>query len=192
MKDLILKAQAGDRDAEYEIIKNNDGLIRHKMKQFGVPTYDEDMHSVGVTSMIRAIRKYAVNGDVKFSTYASVVIERGIMNFIVKQNNHKNRCLTEAISFESKVPNSDNATVGDFVADKFKTEDYSITFLDLQVALDSLPYIERKMFEMTYIDLLSQKEVIDTLGLNCSQSYVSRQLVKIKNKLANKMSVSCN
>ena len=27
MKDLILKAQAGDRDAEYEIIKNNDGLI---------------------------------------------------------------------------------------------------------------------------------------------------------------------
>ena len=101
-------------------------------------------------------------------------------------------CPTEAISFESKVPNSDNATVGDFVADKFKTEDYSITFLDLQVALDSLPYIERKMFEMTYIDLLSQKEVIDTLGLNCSQSYVSRQLVKIKNKLANKMSVSCN
>ena len=60
-------------------------------------------------------------------------------------------CPTEAISFESKVPNSDNATVGDFVADKFKTEDYSITFLDLQVALDSLPYIERKMFEMTYI-----------------------------------------
>lgn len=80
---LIAKAQAGDKAAREVLIENNLGLVHHIVKRFVGRGHDaEDLFQIGSIGLIKAIDKFNLDFDVRFSTYAVPMIAGEIKRFL--------------------------------------------------------------------------------------------------------------
>lgn len=80
---LIAQAQAGDRTAREVLIEENLGLVHHIVKRFAGRGYDmEDLFQTGTIGLIKAIDKFDLSYDVRFSTYAVPMISGEIKRFL--------------------------------------------------------------------------------------------------------------
>lgn len=79
----IKKAQSGDKDALANIVTENQGLVWSIVKRFTGRGYEtEDLYQIGVLGLIKAIRKFDLEFDVKLSTYAVPYILGEIKRFL--------------------------------------------------------------------------------------------------------------
>ncbi|MBQ7360122.1 MAG: SigF/SigG family RNA polymerase sporulation sigma factor [Lachnospiraceae bacterium] len=79
----IAKAQAGDRVTREVLIEENLGLVHHIVRRFLGRGYDaEDLFQIGTIGLMKAIDKFDLNFDVKFSTYAVPMISGEIKRFL--------------------------------------------------------------------------------------------------------------
>lgn len=82
-KELIKRAKDGDEAATATLLRENTGLIRSSLKRFLGRGYEsEDLFQVGAIGLIKAIRRFDLNYDVKFSTYAVPMIMGEIKRYI--------------------------------------------------------------------------------------------------------------
>lgn len=107
---LIEKSQAGDKEAREVLIENNLGLVHHIVKRFMGRGYEtEDLFQIGVIGLIKAIDKFNLEFDVKFSTYAVPMIMGEIKRFLrddgmikvsrsIKENGLKIKIATEKLT----------------------------------------------------------------------------------------------
>lgn len=80
---FIEKSQAGDKEAREVLIENNLGLVHHIVKRFAGRGYDtEDLFQIGTIGLIKAIDKFDLSYDVRFSTYAVPMIMGEIKRFL--------------------------------------------------------------------------------------------------------------
>lgn len=80
---LIERARAGEKEAREVLIEQNLGLVHHIVKRFLGRGYEaEDLFQIGVIGLIKAIDKFNMEYDVKFSTYAVPLITGEIKRFI--------------------------------------------------------------------------------------------------------------
>lgn len=80
---LIERSQAGDKEAREKLIEENMGLVRHIVKRFLDRGYDaEDLFQIGCIGLMKAIDKFDLSFDVKFSTYAVPMIQGEIKRFL--------------------------------------------------------------------------------------------------------------
>lgn len=80
---LIEKSQAGDKTAREVLIENNLGLVHHIVQRFTGRGYDaEDLFQIGTIGLIKAIDKFDLSFEVKFSTYAVPMIMGEIKRFL--------------------------------------------------------------------------------------------------------------
>ncbi len=80
---LIAKSQAGDKEAREVLIETNLGLVHHIVRRFIGRGYDaEDLFQIGVIGLIKAIDKFDLSMEVKFSTYAVPMITGEIKRFL--------------------------------------------------------------------------------------------------------------
>lgn len=80
---LIERSQAGDKEARETLIEENLGLVRHIVKRFAGRGYDmEDLFQIGCIGLMKAIDKFDLNYEVRFSTYAVPMIQGEIKRFL--------------------------------------------------------------------------------------------------------------
>lgn len=80
---LIERSQAGDKEARERLIEENLGLVRHIVKRFIGRGYDaEDLFQIGCIGLIKAIDKFDLQFEVRFSTYAVPMIQGEIKRFL--------------------------------------------------------------------------------------------------------------
>ena len=80
---LIERSQAGDKEARETLIEENLGLVRHIVKRFVGRGYDmEDLFQIGCIGLIKAIDKFDLQYEVRFSTYAVPMIQGEIKRFL--------------------------------------------------------------------------------------------------------------
>ena len=80
---LIMEAKKGDKDAQSTLVENNVGLVWSIVKRFSNRGYEsEDLFQIGCLGLIKAIRKFDANYEVKFSTYAVPMIIGEIKRFL--------------------------------------------------------------------------------------------------------------
>lgn len=80
---LLVRAREGDEEAKSLLVENNMGLIRSTVKRFLGRGYEaEDLFQVGAIGLIKAIDKFDLSYDVKFSTYAVPMIMGEIKRYI--------------------------------------------------------------------------------------------------------------
>ena len=81
---LIAQAQAGDNGARGSTDREkNLGLVHHIVKRFSGRGYDmEDLFQIGTIGLRRAIDKFDLSFDVRFSTYAVPMISGEIKRFL--------------------------------------------------------------------------------------------------------------
>ena len=81
--ELIEKAKTGDKQAQSLLVEKNIGLVWSMVKRFQNRGYEtEDIFQIGCIGLIKAINKFDMNFDVKFSTYAVPMIIGEIKRFI--------------------------------------------------------------------------------------------------------------
>ncbi len=82
-KNLLLRASKGDEEAVKLLVQNNLGLVHSVVKKFLGTSYDsEDLFQVGSMGLLKAIRKFDLSYDVRFSTYAVPMIIGEIKRFL--------------------------------------------------------------------------------------------------------------
>ena len=80
---LIAKSQTGDKAAREMLIENNLGLVHAIVRRYvGRGMEAEDLFQIGVIGLMKAIDKFDLNYDVKFSTYAVPLISGEIKRFL--------------------------------------------------------------------------------------------------------------
>lgn len=80
---LIQKSHDGDERARAQLMEENTGLIWCVAKRFyGRGTEPEDLFQIGSIGLLKAIDKFDLSYDVKFSTYAVPMISGEIKRFL--------------------------------------------------------------------------------------------------------------
>ena len=68
---LIVKSHEGDKEARDRLVEENIGLVWSIVRRFQGRGHEmEDLFQIGSIGLIKAIDKFDISYDVKFSTYA--------------------------------------------------------------------------------------------------------------------------
>lgn len=87
MMELLQKAQSGDAEARERLINCNLRLVFNLVQRFGNRGYElEDLFQIGTIGLIKAIDKFDISYNVKFSTYAVPMIIGEIRRFLRDDN----------------------------------------------------------------------------------------------------------
>ncbi len=186
--DLVRKSNAGDLDARNKLIEHNLRLVVFLAKKYDNTIYDlEDLVSIGTIGLIKGVKTYKLDKNIKLATYASRCIDNEILMFL-----RKNKKRMSEVSFEDSV-NLDSEGNELHIEDIFGTEEdlveKSIESKDDKLLLVSevkkLDDRDKEIIELRYglggKKELTQKELAEKL--NISQSYISRIEKKVINKL---------
>lgn len=80
---LIRSAHEGDKCARDQLVSENMGLVWSIVRRFSGRGYDpEDLFQIGSIGLLKAIDKFDLSYDVKFSTYAVPMIAGEIKRFL--------------------------------------------------------------------------------------------------------------
>lgn len=81
--ELIQRSQQGDKAARDQVVTNNVGLVWSIVRRFMSRGYEaDDLFQIGSIGLIKAIDKFDMTFEVKFSTYAVPMIMGEIKRFI--------------------------------------------------------------------------------------------------------------
>lgn len=87
IKELLKKARQGDARAREKLINCNLKLVFNLVRRFQNRGYElEDLFQIGCIGLMKAIDKFDLNYDVKFSTYAVPMIVGEIRRFLRDDN----------------------------------------------------------------------------------------------------------
>ena len=186
--ELAIKAQEGDKAARDKLIEHNLRLVVYLAKKYETSGYElEDLISIGSLGLIKGVKTYKVNKNIKISTYVSRCICNEILMFLRK--NKRKKCevsLEETLNYdaEGNTLNLEDVigTDGDIVAKEYEN---NINKRFIEENLNSLKEREKLIMTLRYglnnSKEYTQKEVADKLSI--SQSYISRIEKKVIKKL---------
>ncbi len=82
-EELIRRSREGDKEARETLIEENMGLIHHVVKRFlGRGVEAEDLFQIGAIGLVKAVDRFDLSFDVRFSTYAVPMIAGEIKRFL--------------------------------------------------------------------------------------------------------------
>ena len=193
-EDLVRRSNTGDIEARNKLIEHNLRLVVFLAKKYDNTMYDlEDLVSIGTIGLIKGIKTYKLDKNIKLATYASRCIDNEILMFL-----RKNKRRTKEVSFEDSI-NFDSEGNELKIEDVFGTEEdivhKSIECQEdkttLEEEIKNLDDRDREIIEFRYglggHKELTQKELADKLSI--SQSYISRIEKKVIKKLKNLMKI---
>ena len=98
-KELVLKAQAGDLEAEETLMRKYKETVKIKAKMYYMAGADEDdVVQEGMIGLLKAIRQYDAEKEVTFGTFASLCITRQIISAIRSAGRDKHKALNTSVS----------------------------------------------------------------------------------------------
>ncbi|MDR0931218.1 MAG: RNA polymerase sporulation sigma factor SigE [Clostridiales bacterium] len=187
----IAMLKTNPEEGRHVLIEHNLRLVVYIARKFENTGINlEDLISIGTIGLIKAVKTFDSEKNIKLATYASRCIENEILMFLRKNNN-----IRQEVSFDEPLKtDSDGSEL--LLSDILGTEkdivshnlDDEVECQLLNEALRTLPEREQVIMKLRFgLDKpdedgeLTQKEVADMLGI--SQSYISRLEKKIMQKL---------
>lgn len=191
---LVMLSNKGDMSARNKLIEHNLRLVVFLAKKYDNTIYDlEDLVSIGTIGLIKGVKTYKLDKNIKLATYASRCIDNEILMFLRKNKKRK----TE-ISFEDSI-NLDSEGNELHLEDVFGTEDNIVekeyeSMVDKECLINEIENLSKRDKEILTLRYglnnkkeYTQKEVADMLGI--SQSYISRIEKKAIKRLKSLMKV---
>ena len=183
-----LMNEKNDMAARNRLIEHNLRLVAHIIKKYYSKSKDqEELISVGTIGLIKAVKTFRPDKQIKLATYASRCIENEILMFLRKSSQYKNEIsIDEPLNIDydgNELLLSDVLGTDEDIVNK-GIESESERNMLLQ-AVDSLKGREKQIMQMRFGlkngKEMTQKEVADEIGI--SQSYISRLEKRIIKKL---------
>lgn len=194
-KEIIEELKNGIDDNRELLIIHNLRLVVYIAKKFeNKTTSTEDLVSIGTIGLMKAVKTFNPEKNIKIATYASRCIENEILMHLRKVNNMKSE-----MSFDEPLSvdwDGNELTLRDVLGtdpdDVYDPIEVSDEKRELMEVVEALPEKERRLMIMRFglngEDSHTQKQMADNLGI--SQSYISRLekriLAKIKNEIQSK------
>ena len=191
---LVIKSNNGSIEARNKLIEHNLRLVVFLSKKYDNTMYDlEDLVSIGTIGLIKAIKTYKLDKNIKLATYASRCIDNEILMFL-----RKNKKRMSEVSFEDSI-NFDNEGNELHIEDVYGTED---DIIEKTIEnKDNKKLLEKEVKNLNDRDKniiieryglfgkkeLTQKQLADKLSI--SQSYISRIEKKVIKKLKSLMKI---
>lgn len=187
-EEVLERIKSGEEEQREKLIVHNLRLVVYIAKKFESPCANvEDLISIGTIGLIKAVRTFSPERNIKVATYASRCIENEILMYLRKINNIKTEIsIDEPLSVDwdgnelllSDVLGSD----GDEINRDLEAQDENRMLHETISALSERDRIIMQMrFGLDGKKELTQKEVADKMGI--SQSYISRLEKRIIKKL---------
>lgn len=187
-KKYLARVAHGDKEARNILVEHNLRLVAHIVKKYYTGTNDyDDLLSVGVVGLIKAINTFDAAKTRRLSSYASICIQNEIL--MMFRNNKKTQqeiSLSESVDSDKDGNNlvlMDVIAVDDDIVEridtKFKSEKLQ------QYINEELDEREKTVIELRY-GLNGHKEKTQreiAAMLNISRSYISRIETKALKKL---------
>ena len=83
IRELLMKAQAGDKEAREQLVQKNIGLVKRIVSRYTARGVEkEDLIQIGMIGLIKAIDNFDTTYEVRFSTYAVPMIAGEIRRFL--------------------------------------------------------------------------------------------------------------
>lgn len=189
---MVEEAQNGNSVAREKLIEHNLRLVVFIAKKFescGIEL--DDLVSIGAIGLIKAVKTYSVDKNIKLATYASRCIENEILMQIRKNSRRK-----AEMSLDEPLSNDGDGNEL-LLADILSTEDDDVSknielCAEKKILLSAVEKLERReqaimfmRFGLDGSEEKTQKEVADIMGI--SQSYISRIEKKILAKLKKRL-----
>lgn len=111
-EELIDMYRGGNEQAIEHIFERYKHIVRKKAKAMYLAGGDsDDLIQEGMIGLYKAVRDYDKRKDVSFMTFASVCINRQILNAVTASNRKKNSPLNTYVSFDEPVNPDEDAQV---------------------------------------------------------------------------------
>lgn len=184
--------RSGDNTHRDLLIIHNLRLVVYIAKKFdGCVTSTEDLVSIGTIGLMKAVKTFNPEKNIKFATYASRCIENEILMHLRKINNSK----TE-MSFDEPLSidwDGNELTLRDVLGSEPDEISVDIEYNDekklLLKIISELPDKEKELMKKRFGIFgekeHTQKQLADLMGI--SQSYISRLEKKILEKIKSQM-----
>jgi len=189
---LLEEAQSGNQTARDKLVEHNLRLVVYIAKKFESSGIDlEDLISIGAIGLIKAVKTYSLDKNIKLATYASRCIENEILMQLRKNTRTKNE-----ISLDEPLSNDGEGNEL-LLADIISIDEGSVSknlevSSEKQILMSILSKLDTReqmimhlRFGLVGNEEKTQKEVADMMGI--SQSYISRIEKKILGKLRKKL-----
>lgn len=178
----------GNFDALFE---ENEGIVHHMIKKnLGKGLDFEDLYDVCVLSFCRVIKAWDPDNKSSFVTYYCKSMEYAIMSKVRNERNKVNKApMFVSLDLEICENNASGqgGTLKDIITNDLSTPESILCDTemdhDLQNIIESLKPREQQILE-SYLRNKTQQVTADELGI--SQSYVSKVLKRIGNKIKSK------
>ena len=185
---LVIKSNMGDLEARNKLIEHNLRLVVFLAKKYDNTIYDlEDLVSIGTIGLIKGIKTYKLDKNIKLATYVSRCIDNEILMFL-----RKNKKRLGEVSFEDSI-NFDSegnelkiediyGTEEDIIHRCIESEEEEKLLIEEILKLnDRDKSIICKRYGLFGEKELTQKELANKMSI--SQSYISRIEKKVIKKL---------
>ena len=185
----LRKYFAGDKNARDKLIEHNLRLVAHIAKRYSNSEQElEDLISIGIVGLIKAIDSFSAEKGFKISTYASKCVENEILMHIRATKKIKSEVSMNTIIGTDKDGNdmelvdtldSESKDAIDTIYNKIMSEQV-IKFINSKLTKRE-KYIMCSRYGLNEHIQKTQQQIADELGI--SRSYVSRIETKVQNKL---------
>ena len=186
----LVMASDGDNFARDKLIEHNLRLVVFLAKKYENTGVDlEDLVSIGTIGLMKGVKTFSMDKNIKLATYASRCIDNEILMYL-----RKNKRVKTEISFDESLS---------FDADGNELHLEDVLGTDADIVTKPLEDVENKHLMLEKVNKLdkrdkeiitlrygldgkvekTQKEVANILGI--SQSYISRIEKKVIKKLKN-------
>ncbi len=188
-KEILLLLHTNQHEfAKAKLIEHNLRLVMYIAKKFETSGVElEDLVSVGVIGLIKAVNSYKIEKNIKLATYASRCIENEILMHLRKVSKIKNEVsIDEPLSTDGDgnelllVDVLASPNMGTYEQVELNSEK-EFLLRSLEKLSDREKVIMNMRFGLDGKKELTQKQV--ATRLNISQSYISRLEKKILHKL---------
>ena len=188
----LVMASDGDLMARDKLIEHNLRLVVFLAKKYENTNVDlEDLVSIGTIGLIKGIKTYSLDKNIKLATYASRCIDNEILMYLRKNKNKKSEISFEdSLSYDgegNELHLEDVLGTAPNVVTKPLEDEYNRKIMIDEI--ERLSPRDKEIMVLRYglggFDEMTQKDVADLLGI--SQSYISRIEKKTIRRLKNLM-----
>lgn len=161
--------------AKEQVILNNVGMVGWVLKSLNLNPLDDDLFSVGLIGLVKAVNAFNPDKGIKFSTHAMTVIR----NEILAARRKKRVIPAHSLDEPHQLENGDLVNFSETIADNKRFEEEVIADMQMKKVSSALNDREKKIISLS-MDGKTQRKIAETLGL--SQSYISRIIKSIYKK----------
>jgi len=143
---LMERLREGDKEARKVLIEKNLGLVHHIVKRFlGRGVEAEDLFQIGTIGLMKAIDKFDLSFQVKFSTYAVPLISGEIKRFLrddgmvkVSRSLKENGWKINRVIEQKKRESGNDVTLQELVKETGLTQEEIVMAMEANIHVESI------------------------------------------------------